>query len=116
MPPRYVGAPTAWQHCTPIAAYLPGLPTSAGAMRGYLERTQQVTIGDTVAEVDNDWATTSTTCSGTTYLTPRQLAAMYDFMASTPGFTVVPDAVRRGGTARSGDPLAGQRWAGHRPG
>jgi hypothetical protein len=28
-----------------------------------------------------------------TYLTPRQLAAMYDFMASTPGFTVVPDAV-----------------------
>jgi hypothetical protein len=86
------GGTDGWQHCTPIPAYLPGLPTSAGAMRGYLERTQQVTIGDTVAEVDmlghdiNDLL-------ATTYLTPRQLAAMYDFMASTPGFTVVPDAV-----------------------
>jgi hypothetical protein len=79
------------QHCTPIPAYLPGLPTSAGAMRGYLERTQQVTIGDTVAEVDMLGHDIDNLLR-TTYLTPVQLAAMYDFMASTPGFTVVPDA------------------------
>ena len=60
-------------------------------MRGYLERTQQVTIGDTVAEVDMLGHDIDDLLR-TTYLTPRQLAAMYDFMASTPGFTVVPDA------------------------
>ena len=92
------------QRCTPITAYLPGLPTSAGAMRGYLERTQQVTIGDTVAEVDM-LGQDIDDLLGTTYLAPRQLAAMYDFMASTPGFTVVPGAVNAVG--RHG---VGIRW------
>ncbi len=85
------------QRCTPITAYLPSLPTSAYAMRGYLERTQQVTIGDTARR---GWRTCSPTSwpidnllGQRTYLAPRQLAAMYDFMASTPGFTVAPDAV-----------------------
>jgi hypothetical protein len=90
--PAIRGGTDGWQRCTPIQAYLPGLPTSAYAMRGYLERTQQVTIGDTVAEVDM-LGHDIDDLLGTTYLTPRQLAAMYDFMASTPGFTVVPDAV-----------------------
>jgi hypothetical protein len=90
--PAIRGGTDGRQRCTPITAYLPGLPTSAGAMRGYLERTQQVAIGDTVAEVDM-LGHDIDDLLGTTYLTPRQLAAMYDFMASTPGFTVVPDAV-----------------------
>ena len=102
--PGIHGGTDGWQHCTPLPAYLPGLPTSARAMRGYLERTQQVTIGDTVAEVDmlgQDIAN----LLRTTYLTPWQLAAMYDFMAGTPGFTVVPDAVNSMG--RHG---VGIRW------
>jgi hypothetical protein len=86
------GGTDGWQRCTPTRAYLPGLPASAAALRGYLERTQQVTVGDTVAEVDM-LGHDIDDLLGTTYLTPRQLAAMYDFMASTPGFTVVPDAV-----------------------
>ena len=102
--PAIRGGTDGWQHCTPSAAYLPGLPTSAGAMRGYLERTQQVTIGDTVAEVDM-LGHDIDDLLGTTYLTPRQLAAMYDFMASTPGFTVVPGAVDA-----AGRPGVGIRW------
>jgi hypothetical protein len=98
------GGTDGWQHCAPIPAYLPALPTSARAMRGYLERTQQVTIGDTVAEVDLLGHDIDNLLR-TTYLTPRQLAAMYDFMASTPGFTVVPDAVDAAG--RHG---VGIRW------
>jgi hypothetical protein len=90
--PAIRGGTDGRQRCTPITAYLPGLPTSAGAMRGYLERTQRVTIGDMVAEVDM-LGQDIDNLLGTTYLTPRQLAAMYDFMASTPGFTVVPDAI-----------------------
>lgn len=90
--PPIHGGTDGWQHCTPLPAYLPGLPTSARAMRGYLARTQQVTIGDTVADVDMLGQDIDNLLR-TTYLTPRQLAAMYDFMASTPGFTVVPDAV-----------------------
>jgi hypothetical protein len=90
--PAIRGGTDGRQRCSPIPAYLPGLPTSAGAMRGYLQRTQQVTLGDTVAEVDM-LGHDIDDLLGTTYLTPRQLAAMYDFMASTPGFTVVPDAV-----------------------
>jgi hypothetical protein len=102
--PAIRGGTDGWQHCTPSAAYLPGLPTSAGAMRGYLERTQQVTIGDTVAEVDMLGHDIDDLLA-TTYLTPRQLAAMYDFMASTPGFTVVPGAVDA-----AGRPGVGIRW------
>jgi hypothetical protein len=90
--PAIRGGTDGRQHCTPLPAYLPGLPTSAGAMRGYLERTQQVTIGATVAEVDR-LGDDIDNLLRTTYLTPRQLAAMYDFMAGTPGFTVAPDAV-----------------------
>jgi hypothetical protein len=102
--PAIRGGTDGWQHCTPIAAYLPGLPANAGAMRGYLERTQQVTMGDTVAEVDMLGHDIDDLLR-TTYLTPRQLAAMYDFMASTPGFTVVPGAVDA-----AGRPGVGIRW------
>ncbi|MGH3123558.1 MAG: CU044_5270 family protein [Streptosporangiaceae bacterium] len=86
------GGTNGWEHCTPTPAYLPGMPTSASAMGGYLKRTQGVTLGDTVAEVDMLGGTINDLLMST-YLAPRQLAAVYDFLASTPGFTVVPDAV-----------------------
>ncbi len=92
------------QHCTPDPAYLPGVPTSPGKMAAYLERTQHVTIGDTVADVDM-LGKAIDDLLGASYLAPRQMAAMYDFMANTPGFTVIPAAADA--TGRHG---VGIRW------
>jgi hypothetical protein len=93
------GGTNGWQRCTPVPAYLPSMPTSPRAMGAYLERTQRVSLGDTVADLDLLGKTIADLLTST-YLTPRQLAALYDFMANTPGFTVVPgarDAVGRVG-------------------
>jgi hypothetical protein len=80
------------------------MPASAAAMGGYLTRTQQLTIGATVAAVDLLGKTVDDLLSST-YLTSRQLAAVYEFLAGTPGFTVVPGALDAAG--RRG---VGIRW------
>ena len=99
--PGYRGPSSA--PCTAVPAYLPGLPTSPGALLSYLERTQGVGVGkpglpanalinSLGKEVDglftNDW------------LSPAQQAALYRLVAQTPGTSLVRhvnDAVGRPG-------------------
>jgi hypothetical protein len=89
--PVTVGGTKGPQPCTPDPAYLPALPTSAAAMGRYLQRTQKLSLGSPVADLDSLGKGVSDLLEDV-YLSPRQLAAVYQFMADTPGFTVVPNA------------------------
>lgn len=74
-------------HCTAAenAAYLPGLPTSPGALHSYLVKRFDLAPGDSGDLMTNiEWMMT------TDYLTPAQHAALYRVLARTPGLTVVP--------------------------
>jgi hypothetical protein len=93
--------------CTPVLAYLPGMPTNPGALLSYLERTQAVgrskpglantLINSLGKEVEglatNDW------------LSPAQQAALYRLAAQAPGMTVVHHV-----TDVAGRPGVGVEW------
>jgi len=93
--------------CTPVLAYLPGMPTNPDALLAYLERTQAVgrskpglvntLINSLGKEIEglatNDW------------LSPAQQAALYRLAAQAPGMTVV-----RHVTDVAGRPGVGVEW------
>jgi hypothetical protein len=72
--------------CTPEPAYFPDMPTSAGAMAGYLERTQGIRVSNL-----NDLAKTVGFMLQSDYILPAQRAALYEFLATTPGLIVEPN-------------------------
>jgi len=73
--------PAGSRACTPAPAYFPEMPTTSGAMLTYLERTQGV-------QHLNDLAKTVSDLLDSDYLLPAQQAALYRFLATTPGITV----------------------------
>lgn len=70
--------------CTPQPAFFPEMPTTPGAMLPYLEKTQAVHLDDI-----NDLAKTVGFMLDTDYLLPAQQSALFQFLAATPGLTVV---------------------------
>ena len=93
--------PVLTEPCTAQPGYLPGMPTSAQAMAGYLERTQGIRLPNL-----NDLAKTVGYLLESDYLRPAQRAALYQFLASTPGL-VVEHHVRD----VSGRPGVGVGWS-----
>ena len=93
--------PIVTRRCTPQPAYLPHMPTQADGMLPYLERTQGVRPGDL-----NDVAKTVGELLDSDYLLPAQQAALYTFLARTPGITV-----QRGVTDAAGRPGIGVAWS-----
>ena len=69
--------------CTPELAFFPDMPTTAAAMGPYLERTQGVRLNDL-----NDLSKTVGFMLESDYILPAQRAALYRFLATTPGLTV----------------------------
>jgi hypothetical protein len=86
--------------CTPVRAYFPQMPTQPGKVLAYLERTQGVRPGNL-----NDLAKTAGTMLDSDYLLPAQQAALYQFLARTPGIRLVPHTVDA-----AGRPGVGVRW------
>jgi hypothetical protein len=91
--------------CYPEAGYLPDMPIDPNMMLAYLNKVQ---IVDTVGQADDSLPGWEDNVIGkavmylmeTTYLLPAQQAALYDLMAQTPGFAIVPaltDAIGRTG-------------------
>jgi len=97
---RYDG-PIFTRRCTPQRAYFPDMPTRAAGMLPYLERTQGVRPDDL-----NDIAKTVGELLDSDYLLPAQQAALYGFLAQTPGITV-----RRDVTDVAGRPGVGVAWS-----
>lgn len=69
------------------AAYQPTMPTSLGALRGYLHKRLGLWPGDS-----GGLLTSIETMMTTSYLTPAQRAELYRLLAQTPGLTLVPHA------------------------
>lgn len=93
------------QPCTPSPAYFPDMPTQASGMLAYLEQTQAVR-GDTTPDDLNDLAKQVSYMLDTDYLLPAQQAALYEFLAQTPGITV-----QTGVTDAAGRPGIGVGWS-----
>jgi hypothetical protein len=87
--------------CTAVPAYFPDMPTSAGAMASYLQRTQGIQPGNL-----NDLAKTVGFMLESDYILPAQRAALYEFLATTPGL-IVEHHVRD----ISGRPGVGVGWS-----
>lgn len=98
--PRAEGGTPGGQPCVPQPAYDPGLPASPGGLRAYFGRT--LAAGPASPAYRNDLGKAITGLLTQGYLTSGQRAALYDLMAQTPGFTLVP---------RAGDGI-GRRGAG----
>jgi hypothetical protein len=69
--------------CTPERAFFPDMPTMAAAMGPYLERTQGIRLNDL-----NDLSKTVGFILESDYILPAQRAALYQYLATTPGLTV----------------------------
>jgi hypothetical protein len=93
--------PVVTEPCTPTPAYFPGMPTTAAAMGPYLERTQGIRLGDL-----NDLAKTVGYMLESDYIRPAQRAALYEYLATTPGL-IVEHNVRD----ISGRPGVGVGWS-----
>jgi hypothetical protein len=87
--------------CTAEPAYFPDMPTSAGAMGAYLSQTQGIRVSDL-----NDLAKTVGSMLESDYILPAQRAALYEFLATTPGLIVEPDV-----QDISGRPGVGVGWS-----
>jgi hypothetical protein len=101
-------------HCPATAGYLPGLPVRPGRMLAYLTKVGLADAADQPGSsqhknipnwVANDIGKTLTVLLTDTYLRPDQRAALYEFMARTPGFTAAAHAVDA-----LGRPGVGIRW------
>lgn len=91
--------------CVPAPAFLPGMPATARGVLRYLAKTYGLRLGTDKKSLDR-LGTTVDGLLSFTYLLPRQRAALYELLAQTPGFTVVPhaaDVIGRQGI--------GVRWA-----
>jgi hypothetical protein len=98
------------RHCATTAGYLPDLPVRPSAVLAYLTKIGLADAADQpggsklhkpIAHwVANDIGKILAVMLSDTYLKPAQRAALYEFMARTPGFTVaahVTDAIGRSG-------------------
>jgi hypothetical protein len=98
------------RHCATTAGYLPGLPVRPGAVLAYLTKIGLAVAADQPGGsnlhkniphwVANDIGKILAVMLSDTYLEPAQRAALYEFMARTPGFTVAAhatDAIGRSG-------------------
>jgi hypothetical protein len=77
--------------CTPAPAFLPGMPASPGGVLTYLDKTYGVRPGTSHTSLDRLGQSVDGLLTFT-YLLPRQRAALYELLAQTPGFSVIPDA------------------------
>ncbi len=92
-----LSGPGGGRACTPVRAYFPSMPTRPPGMLAYLERTQGVRLSNL-----NDLAKVVGSLLDTDYLLPAQQAALFRFLASTRGLTVVPSVVDPAGRAGVG--------------
>ena len=88
---RAAGGTPGGQHCVPQPAYFPGMPTSPRALRWYLK--QHFGAAPASPGYLNDFGKTIDQLLTQAYLSSGQRAALYDLMAQTPGFTLLPHAV-----------------------
>ena len=108
--PACTVAQAATGHCATTAGYLPGLPVRPRGVLAYLTKIGLAGAGDQPGGgqlhkaiphwVANDLGKTLAVLLSDTYLQPAQRAALYQFMARTPGFAVaghVTDAIGRPG-------------------
>jgi hypothetical protein len=77
--PGCVGGRQPGGPCTPQPAFFPAMPTVASAIPAWLARAQGVRLNDI-----NDLAKTVGEMFEFDYLLPRQRAALYEFLATTP--------------------------------
>ena len=87
--------------CTPQPAFFAAMPTTASAMPAYLAKTQGVRLNDI-----NDVAKVVEGMFQSDYLLPAQRAALYEFLATTPGLTL-----ERNVKDISGRPGIGVSWS-----
>ncbi len=91
--------------CFPEVGYFPNMPTSPSALLAYLNGlgiidTKDATSVNVPGWAANDLAKGLMSLMETSYLLPTQQAAIFNLMAQTPGFTIVPnmnDALGRTG-------------------
>lgn len=81
--PAPMDGPVVTVPCTPERAFFPDMPTTAAAMGPYLERTQGIHRDNL-----NDLAKTVGFILNDDYVLPAQRAALYQYLAATPGLTV----------------------------
>jgi hypothetical protein len=81
--PVPLDGPVDAESCTPQPAFFPAMPTTASAMPAYLAKTQGVRLNDI-----NDVAKVVEGIFQSDYLLPAQRAALYEFLATTPGLTL----------------------------
>jgi hypothetical protein len=81
--PVPLDGPVDTEPCTPQPAFFPAMPTTARAMPAYLAKTQGVRLNDI-----NDVAKVVEGMFQSDYLLPAQRAALYEFLATTPGLTL----------------------------
>jgi hypothetical protein len=94
--------PGATEPCVPDPAYLPGLPTTADDMLGYLRRS---TDGANRDDSTNDMAKQVWFLAELKLLRPAARAALFEAAKRIPGVTIVPDA-----TDGAGRPGIGVAW------
>ena len=94
------------KHCLPDVGYFPDMPTNPQRLFAYLDKVQIASDtaqpGEGRSWLANQLAKGVFVLMQQSYLRPAQRAALYELMADTPGFTVVPhvrDAVGRVGVA-----------------
>jgi hypothetical protein len=94
------------KHCLPDVGYFPDMPTNPKRLFAYLDKVQIASDtaqpGDGGSWLANQLAKGVFALMQRSYLRPAQRAALYELMADTPGFTVVPhvrDAIGRVGLA-----------------
>jgi hypothetical protein len=93
--------PVVTEPCIPQPAFFAAMPTSASAMPAYLAKTQGVRLNDV-----NDVAKVVEGMFQSDYLLPAQRAALYEFLATTPGLTL-----ERNVKDISGRPGIGVGWS-----
>jgi hypothetical protein len=99
--PVPLDGPAVTMPCTPQPAFFPAMPTTASAMPAYLAKTQGVRLNDL-----NDVAKVVGGMFQSDYLLPAQRAALYKFLATTPGLTL-----ERNVKDISGRPGIGVGWS-----
>jgi hypothetical protein len=84
--------------CFVAAGYLPGLPANSHEVLPYLAKLDLAAAGppagqDTPHWLDNDTGKAAAQLMSTTYLMPGQASALFQLLAHTPGFKLIPHAV-----------------------
>jgi hypothetical protein len=100
--PRAQGGTPGGQPCVQAPAYFPDMPASPRALLTYLEQTRRV--NPALPSDLNAFGKIVHQLLSQTYLSSGQRAALYEVMAQTPGFTLVPDVVD--GIGRHGEGVA----------